>query len=316
MYGRVSPEATVETISLGTPTGSARAAAAPIEEFPEPPTQRKPSSRPSACRRRTTSAAPRHIASTAAPRSPAARSAARSAPAARATSSCPTSASICGSKTPASTSSTSTPCSRSRSRRYPYSAPFVSSVPRRTTVAMPFAILLRRCRPPGRSRVVVLAGGELRLLAVRDRDERAVPGERDAGSVQRPVGLDRVDRGGRHPLRRAPGDRHRVDLVLRAARAALEGEGLAVRRPRGGGADVAEVGDAADVGAVVVHHVDLFDRVPRPPVVVGDQPSVGAVGRVGRCADARSHAPGGAAALAYPVDRALAGEDDPAAVGR
>ena len=36
-YGRVSPEASVETISFGTPTGSSRMACVAIEEPPEPP---------------------------------------------------------------------------------------------------------------------------------------------------------------------------------------------------------------------------------------------------------------------------------------
>ena len=47
-YGRVSPEATVETISFGTPTGSARIARVPMEEPPEPPSARMASSAPSA----------------------------------------------------------------------------------------------------------------------------------------------------------------------------------------------------------------------------------------------------------------------------
>ena len=46
-YGRVSPDATVETSSFGTPTGSARIARAAIDEPPEPPSARMPSSRPS-----------------------------------------------------------------------------------------------------------------------------------------------------------------------------------------------------------------------------------------------------------------------------
>ena len=83
--GRVSPAAIVETISFGTPTGSARMASAAIEVLPEPPAASTPSQRPSACRRATTAVAPRAIASTACPRSPAARSASTSAPAAAAT---------------------------------------------------------------------------------------------------------------------------------------------------------------------------------------------------------------------------------------
>ena len=50
--GRVSPAAIVETISFGTPTGSARMASAAIEVLPEPPAASTPSQRPSAYRRR------------------------------------------------------------------------------------------------------------------------------------------------------------------------------------------------------------------------------------------------------------------------
>src|SRR4028119_1443808 len=44
--GRVSPEATVETMSFGTPTGRSRIACAAMEEFPEPPTAAAPRRRP------------------------------------------------------------------------------------------------------------------------------------------------------------------------------------------------------------------------------------------------------------------------------
>ena len=87
-YGRVSPDATVETISFGTPTGSARIARVAIDEPPEPPSARMPSSRP--CGVQLAGRPPRRLRpspSTAAPRSPAAASSATSAPAARATSS-------------------------------------------------------------------------------------------------------------------------------------------------------------------------------------------------------------------------------------
>src|SRR3954470_17586599 len=50
-YGRVSPDATVETMSFGTPTGSSRIAAAAIEDPPEPPTAATPLARPPAPRR-------------------------------------------------------------------------------------------------------------------------------------------------------------------------------------------------------------------------------------------------------------------------
>ena len=70
-YGLVSPDATVETISFGTPTGSARIACVASVVPPVPPSAPIASSRPSASSRRTISAAPRPIASIAAPRSPA-----------------------------------------------------------------------------------------------------------------------------------------------------------------------------------------------------------------------------------------------------
>src|SRR5918998_1158484 len=82
MYGLVSPDATVETMSFGTPTGRSRIARAATDELPDPPSDSAPSTRPSPCSRRSTSAAPRPMASIAAPRSPASRSAAWSAPAA------------------------------------------------------------------------------------------------------------------------------------------------------------------------------------------------------------------------------------------
>ena len=61
-YGRVSPEATVQTISFGTPTGSARIARVAIDVPPDPPSAMMPSSRPSACSSFTTSSAPAAIA--------------------------------------------------------------------------------------------------------------------------------------------------------------------------------------------------------------------------------------------------------------
>ena len=134
-YGRVSPEATVETISFGTPIGSSRIACVTSADPPDPPSPPIASRRPSAWRRLTISAAPRAMAAIAAPRSPAAASAAASAPAAAATSSRVTSGVASGSPTiPASTSTTCAPCSRIRSARNAYSFPFVSRVPTRTTV--------------------------------------------------------------------------------------------------------------------------------------------------------------------------------------
>jgi hypothetical protein len=117
-YGLVSPDATVETMSFGTPIGSSRIAWVTRAEPPEPPRPPIASSRPSAWSRFTISAAPRAIVSIAAPRSPAEARASASAPTAAATSSRVTSGAASGSPTiPASTSRTSTPCSRVRSAR-------------------------------------------------------------------------------------------------------------------------------------------------------------------------------------------------------
>jgi hypothetical protein len=46
-YGRVSPDATVETISFGTPTGRARIAVVATDVPPEPPSARTPCKRTS-----------------------------------------------------------------------------------------------------------------------------------------------------------------------------------------------------------------------------------------------------------------------------
>jgi hypothetical protein len=70
-YGRVSPDASVETISFGTPTGRARMAVVTIDDPPDPPRPSTPSRRPSACRRRSNAAAPLPMAVVAAPLSPA-----------------------------------------------------------------------------------------------------------------------------------------------------------------------------------------------------------------------------------------------------
>ena len=133
-YGRVSPDATVETISFGTPTGSARIARVAIDEPPEPPSARMPSSRPVGVQLLHDRLGARrhrgHRGAAVARR----RERRDVGAAARATSSRAMSGSSpTGSWMPASTTSTSTPCSSSRSRRNAYSTPFVSSVPSRTT---------------------------------------------------------------------------------------------------------------------------------------------------------------------------------------
>src|SRR5690349_14797489 len=161
MYGRVSPEASVETISFGRPTGSSRIAAAATEALPEPPIAAMPCRRPSRCRRSATMPAPRPLTSMAWPRSPARTRSACSAPAALATSSRATSAETCGSPiTPASISTTRAPSSAMRSRRNAYSWPLVSSVPTSAMVgassmldAQPAALGLRVVDQLGRRRL-------------------------------------------------------------------------------------------------------------------------------------------------------------------
>jgi hypothetical protein len=61
-YGAVSPAAAVETISLGTPSGSGRNAVAAREVPPVPPRASAPCSLPSPYNCSTTLAAPRAIA--------------------------------------------------------------------------------------------------------------------------------------------------------------------------------------------------------------------------------------------------------------
>ena len=85
-YGAVLPDAIVDTISFGTPTGSVRIAAVIIAVPPPPPSPSTPSNRPAAKSAGTSAHAPRCIVSTALPRSPRARSTPISSPPARATS--------------------------------------------------------------------------------------------------------------------------------------------------------------------------------------------------------------------------------------
>ena len=149
-YGDTSPEAMVDTSSLGKPTGSAAKTWAAIDEPPEPPADSTPCTRPWAARTATTAAAPRPISVTARPRSPAARSAARPVPAAAATVSPSTSgASPAGSPVPASTVTTSAPAARSRAARNAKSGPLVSKVPTRATAATLSSPPQRRAPEPG-----------------------------------------------------------------------------------------------------------------------------------------------------------------------
>src|SRR3954447_20719589 len=176
MYGRVSPEASVDTISLGRPTGRSRIAAAATDALPEAPIAAIPCRRPSACRRPAITPAPRPITSIACPRSAARTSWACSAPPARATSSRDTSAATCGEPiTPASTRTTPAPASPMRSRRNAYSWPLVSSVPTRTIVGLgmfhaePAALGLGIARQLGRRRLGEDAPGHHHELPVGQR---------------------------------------------------------------------------------------------------------------------------------------------------
>ena len=112
------PEALGETISFGTPTGSACMAAAPSSAPSAPPRHSTPCTRPAPYSRRTTARTPSSMSWTAAPRDPAARIASSSCPPARATSARVTSGSHpSGSpRMPESTTSGRTPSARSRSR--------------------------------------------------------------------------------------------------------------------------------------------------------------------------------------------------------
>ena len=72
------PDALGETISFGTPTGSACMAAAPSSAPSAPPRHSTPCTRPAPYSRRTTARTPSSISWTAAPRDPAARTASSS----------------------------------------------------------------------------------------------------------------------------------------------------------------------------------------------------------------------------------------------
>ena len=124
------PDALGETISFGTPTGSACIAPAPISAPSAPPRQSAPCSSPASYSRRQTARTPSVIRSTAAPREPAARIPSRSSPAAAATSARGTSAGQPASpRIPVSITTGRAPSAVSRSRTYATSSPLVSRVP-------------------------------------------------------------------------------------------------------------------------------------------------------------------------------------------
>ena len=127
------------------------------------------------------------------------------------------------------------------------------------------AILLRLDGPPGRAGVVVLARGQLRLLAVRDRPRsrrrgrtRADPSGVQAGWIASVVGRRHLLEARR---RRRRSCRSRTwpprALLWKAMR-------LAVGRPRRAGRSPAPSFVSCRIaGAVGVHHVDLTDREAR-----------------------------------------------------
>ena len=137
-YAPVSPAATVETHTLGTPTGRARMAAVTTLLPPDPPMPTMPSNRPSAYPCSATLAAPSPIAFMAAPRSPATRSDSSDAPAAAATSLASTSTAKASHSpiTPVFTDRTSWPRAKICSRKKAYSTPFVSNAPTIIIVAI------------------------------------------------------------------------------------------------------------------------------------------------------------------------------------
>ncbi len=140
-YWPTLPEATVEIITLGTPTGRARIAGVASAVPPEPPAEMMPAT-PS-CRRIQRSNAS-VIAATDAPRSPVKTPAAPRG--------CQAAISVGGTSAPEglpeverSTRRTGSPCSFRMSRTNLSSAPLVSRVPATSTTGRPVAVSGRAC---------------------------------------------------------------------------------------------------------------------------------------------------------------------------
>ena len=277
MYGLVSPAAIVETISFGTPTGSARIACVAIEVPPEPPSAGRVE-RPSSCSRRRPRRRPRP-SPIAAPRSPAARGPRRRGRPRR---------------RPARARCPARPAPRPRCRRrrapvdarspqplarYPYSTPFVSSVPTSTTVAISSAPLLRRDEGSSRglSRSCPSPGEDRRVPTARvDRDERPAAREGDRLPVGRPRRLERVLGRERHPAKPLPVDADHEDLessrlpVSTRTRSSSRRATRRARRPA-----LAAGRQAPPPRAVRVHDPELPDLGARQAARVGDPPAVG-----------------------------------------
>ena len=126
---RTSPEASVLTMTLGTPIGNARIAAVPIVVPADPPSAITPSISPRSKAAKTIAVAPAAACVTAAPRSFFASISSGDEPAAANTVSRVTSPGNVGvPMQPVSTTTTSTPSSVRRSRTNAASWPFVSKV--------------------------------------------------------------------------------------------------------------------------------------------------------------------------------------------
>lgn len=100
-YGEVSPDAMVDTITLGTPTGSLRMPAVAIAVPPDPPMEKTPSKRPLAYSVGKSFSTPRVMVSVAKARSFFSAMVDISISTAAATSVLVTSGMVCGSNTPA-----------------------------------------------------------------------------------------------------------------------------------------------------------------------------------------------------------------------
>ena len=133
-YCRTMPEASVLTMTFGTPSGSAFIAAVAMVVPADPPRPRTPDTSPRACASRASRAAPSAAFVTASPRSAFFRTASSVVSASSKMRSRGMSAATAGvPSAPTSTSVTGTPHEVRRPRTKPASRPFVSRVAKRKT---------------------------------------------------------------------------------------------------------------------------------------------------------------------------------------
>ena len=128
-YWDTLPDAIVDTITFGTPIGSARIAGVAIEVPPEPPTDIMPSNLPCAYSSGISFSAPRLMTSVAKARSLLELISSMLTPTDAATSAFDTSGANRGSKAPVCMHSVSSPCSRTSFLINSNSVPLVSNVP-------------------------------------------------------------------------------------------------------------------------------------------------------------------------------------------